>query len=192
MTHVLAAAAAEPSTHDTSRTSAGSRVRRGVAAVAVLAWAVGGCTPAAQEPRLDGGSASPSPSGSSPVESPELLAALGSGEVGHDAYLAGFQRFAACLSGEGYEVVVHDDSGPVVDYSIPEAAVVSGVDEECYAREFGPLDVAWQIAQSDTSEWARVARGCLEDRGIEAAGTVSEMEQQLTDAGVSVDECVVG
>ncbi|MBD3780151.1 MAG: hypothetical protein IE923_12925 [Micrococcales bacterium] len=169
----------------------GGQVRRGLAAAAVLAWVLGGCTPATQDARLDGGPPSPSPS-VSPVESPELLAALASGEVGHDAYLAGFERFAACLSREGHEVVVHDDSGPVVDYSIPGAAVTSGAEEDCYAREFGPLDVAWQVAQRDTSEWARVARRCLEDRGTEPAGTVDEMEQQLADARITVDECVVG
>lgn len=124
-------------------------------------------------------------------ESAELRDAMESG-VDFDSYLAGFQRFSACLESEGYGLVVHDADPPVVDYSIPEAAVDAGAEERCYIREFAPLDSAWQVANEDSSEWAEILRRCLGERGLAPADSLVDMEAQRTAADISPEECLIG
>ncbi len=112
-------------------------------------------------------------------------------EVDYDSYLSGFQRYSACLEAEGYRPIVHDADPPIVNYSVSEAAVSSGVDERCYIREFAPLDSAWQIANEDGSEWAETLRRCLAERGFNPAGSLAGMEEQRTMAGISPEECLI-
>lgn len=147
-------------------------------------------------PGAPGGSDVPATAESPPepqvTRSAELDAALARGAVDHDAYLAGFQRYSACLEAYGFALAHVGEDGPLLDYSIPADAVDSGADDECYLREFEPLDTAWQVANEDTSNWAQTARECLRERGIEPAATLAEMTEQLADAGVDHVECVIG
>lgn len=126
------------------------------------------------------------------TQSAELEAALQNGDVGYDAYLAGFQRYSACLAAAGHTILMRgEESGqPLLQYSIPGSAVDSGADEECYHREFEPLDTAWQIANEDSSLWAETARECLRARGYEPAETLAEMNDQLAAAGIEHLECL--
>ncbi|MEO8528890.1 MAG: hypothetical protein ABI435_07410 [Pseudolysinimonas sp.] len=73
-------------------------------------------------------------------------AALADGVVTREEYLAGFDRYAACLAEAGY-VVGANRSDLILGYSVSDAAVRSGVEGRCYVAEFGQLDMRWQIAQ---------------------------------------------
>ncbi|MFC0678298.1 hypothetical protein ACFFGH_10645 [Lysobacter korlensis] len=84
--------------------------------------------------------------------SDEQAAAMADGVVDVEEYKAGFERFSACLADAGYPLNpgVDKPSGEFVgdeqfiDYSIPNAAVESGVSMECYEREYLQLDITWQ------------------------------------------------
>lgn len=143
-----------------------------VGVVALLALA--GCTAA--------------PTSSGPIDSEvsaEQLAAVEDDEVTQDEYEAGFQRFRACMSAEGYEVIVSGEFNDTLNYAIPDAAVQSGVDEVCYTREFRLIDMAWQVAREDTSYSAQVLRDCLTENGITPEDTLKEMAQQAAEAGIT-------
>lgn len=108
-------------------------------------------------------------------------------DVTEDQYRAAFEEFAACMEDAGYALVIHDDSGTVIDYSIPGTVVGTPTESECYGP-FQPFDAAWQIANEDTSEGALHVRACLEEHGIEPVGTASGDWQQVIENDLE-DEC---
>jgi len=119
-----------------------------------------------------------------------LAESLADQEVSYDDYLAGFERFSSCMESEGYPLLIGDEVNMVVDYSVVEAAVVNGIEEYCYGREFEPLDVSWQIQREDTSEGAEMIRVCLRENGIDPAQTMAELTQQLESAGIATETCL--
>ncbi len=62
-------------------------------------------------------------------------------------YRSGFDRYRACLSDEGYELVSVNDTGPVIDYSVAAEAADLGIEGPCYKRHFYVVDLVWQLAQ---------------------------------------------
>ena len=92
--------------------------------------------------------------------------------VDQDSYRAAFDEFAACMDSAGYPVIVHDDSGTVVNYSIPGVVAGTPTEEECY-EPFRNIDMEWQVRNEDTSEGALAVRECLKDHGIEPVGTAA-------------------
>ncbi len=73
--------------------------------------------------------------------------ALADGVVTRDEYLAGLDRYIACMEASGWSVGVIDREAEVVDYRIE---AISGADDSrCYAAEFVELDMAWQISRED-------------------------------------------
>ncbi|PPH96806.1 hypothetical protein C5C56_13725 [Rathayibacter sp. AY1D1] len=82
-----------------------------------------------------------------PEASAEQQAALEDGTVTEDEYRAGFTRYAACMLAADYPLSIIDESGPIIDYTNNVDAVTSGVEGSCYAKEFGQLDMGWQIQQ---------------------------------------------
>ena len=71
--------------------------------------------------------------------------ALSDGSVSSDEYQAGFRRYQQCLADAGYELLLGDESGYLVDYSVPDAAVSSGT--ATAAARAVPLStsVAWEM-----------------------------------------------
>ena len=61
-------------------------------------------------------------------------------------YHAGFERYKACLADQGFLLSVADVTGPIISYTVPAAAVDSGVDQPCYKRHFRLLDIMWQFS----------------------------------------------
>ena len=59
-------------------------------------------------------------------------------------YRAGFERYRACLADQGFLLGVADGTGPIISYTVPGAAVDSGVDQPCYERHFRLVDIMWQ------------------------------------------------
>lgn len=81
-----------------------------------------------------------------PAPSAEQSAALVDGTVTEAEYRAGFERYAKCMSDEGYPVDVIDTTQKVIRYVNSGASVDSGVEGRCYASEFAQLDSGWQSA----------------------------------------------
>jgi hypothetical protein len=64
-------------------------------------------------------------------------------------YLAGFERYRACMSDRGYQLGKVDQTDVVLDFAVPNEAVASGADETCYLRHFKAVDMAWQMLHAD-------------------------------------------
>ncbi len=78
--------------------------------------------------------------------SPEVRDSLADSHVSSDEYELAFRRYEACLATEGYELLIEDDgTTPVIEYSVPAAAVDTGVDDVCYYENFYLVDTAWQV-----------------------------------------------
>lgn len=72
--------------------------------------------------------------------------ALSDDTVTREEYLAGLDRYQACIEEAGWTVVIVDRDAPVVDYRLDAGAVGDGSDLQCYAAEFEQLDTAWQLS----------------------------------------------
>lgn len=74
------------------------------------------------------------------------LEALADGVVTRDEYLAGFDRYVACMAELGFEVYGGDRGQEILSYAIPGNAGESGAANRCYEAEFYQVDSAWQVA----------------------------------------------
>lgn len=79
-----------------------------------------------------------------PQMSLEQQSAYADGEVSRDEYLAGFDRYAACLAGIGATVTVADPDAEVLDYTVDAAPALSEQAGRCYRFEFFSLDMTWR------------------------------------------------
>ena len=71
--------------------------------------------------------------------------ALADGVVTREEYLAGLDRYVACMEASGWQVYGIDREADVVSYSIE---AISGADDlRCYAAEFSELDMGWQVSR---------------------------------------------
>lgn len=93
-----------------------------------------------------------------PEPSAEQTAALADGVVSREEYVAGFDRYAACMAAAGFTVGGNRES-EIIAYSLSSEAVSSGADDQCYGFEFGQLDMEWQLAHPQTSPWQKAALG---------------------------------
>jgi len=87
-----------------------------------------------------------------PKPSAEYQAALADGIITRDEYLAGFGRYVTCLADAGYALQGMNTELEIIDYAIPGDVVDSGVEHQCYQREFYEIDMEWQIAHPQQSE----------------------------------------
>ncbi|GAA1725542.1 hypothetical protein [Microcella frigidaquae] len=71
--------------------------------------------------------------------------ALADGVVTREEYLAGLDRYVACMEASGWSVAVIDREADVVDYRIE--AISGDDDARCYAAEFMELDMGWQLSR---------------------------------------------
>lgn len=156
---------------------------RNLLAVIAVAVLLSGCAATASSP----------PSGSSPFPTDNMseaqIAELADGVVTSDEYHAAFDRFSACVTAGGFDLLVNGEEYDLIDYAIPGAARDAGVDEPCYFDEFAQVDTAWQLAHADTSYIAEVHRNCLIDNGITPEDTDEEMWQQMKDANIDPQSC---
>jgi hypothetical protein len=121
--------------------------------------------------------------------SPEQREALKDSVVTSDEYHAAYRRFASCMSQAGYSLIEGGEERGVIKYSVPGAAVDSGVDEKCYNREFSAVDASWQLAHEEESEGAEVLRACLKKFGLQSGADNAERQQILEEAGHTLQEC---
>ncbi|MEE6288131.1 hypothetical protein V2J52_10760 [Georgenia sp. MJ173] len=120
---------------------------------------------------------------------PEQREALIDGEVTQEEYNAGFERYRACLSAEGYEIHSIELVGVVWHFGVPAEAVDAGVEEECNFREYWFVDSEWQIMNRDDMHRIYTVNYCLSERGLATATTVAEAEQLLSEAGLDFAAC---
>lgn len=121
---------------------------------------------------------------------PEQREVLSDGEVTQDEYMAGFERFRACLRAEGYELRDVELVGVVWQGGIPAEAVDSGVEKTCYDRDFKFVDVVWQTSNQDESSLLDALRYCLQERGLGVPSTLAEAQRAVAGAGLDEASCV--
>lgn len=73
--------------------------------------------------------------------------ALADGNVTREEYLAGLDRYQACIEAAGWFFTIIDRDAPIVEFTFEAGAVGDGSDLRCYAAEFEQVDIAWQISQ---------------------------------------------
>lgn len=78
--------------------------------------------------------------------------ALADGVVTRDEYLAGLDRYEACMEAAGWSVMVVDRDALIIDYRIDSGAVSDGSDERCYYAEFSEIEPLWQVSAADNQE----------------------------------------
>jgi hypothetical protein len=89
--------------------------------------------------------------------------ALADGVVAREEYVAGFERYVACMADLGFEVHAGDTTSETIGYSIEGDAGLSGAAGHCYEAEFAQLDVEWQLAHPARSaaQQAALADGVI-------------------------------
>jgi hypothetical protein len=127
---------------------------------------------------------------SSTKSSAEQSAALEDSVVSREEYDEGFRRYQSCLSTAGYELVDVKEEYQVITFGIPASAVDSGVDADCYDKEFAQVDSTWQLSVEDQGKYATIFGQCLADAGLDSGGTKVEKEQRLESAGITIDDCL--
>jgi hypothetical protein len=110
--------------------------------------------------------------------------------VTRDEYDAGFRRFSSCLEEKGFALLNVREAFQVLTYGVPEDAVQSGAEEECYSREFAAVDTLWQVSVEDVGEYSMIWSECLKEAGLDSTGTKADKESRLESAGISIDECL--
>ncbi|MCU1422499.1 MAG: hypothetical protein JWN36_2150 [Microbacteriaceae bacterium] len=96
-----------------------------------------------------------------PPRSAAQLAALADGVVTHDEYIAGYNRFAGCLTAEGYPMEPTDPAYLETYGAVVSGAVDSGADARCYRSEFDQIDSDWQIHVSAVLDACLAAHGVV-------------------------------
>lgn len=156
---------------------------RHAAVVLALVLSVTGCTPTSSQEV--GVSASQSPN---PI-STQQEAALSSDVISQADYQAGFEAYRACMADKGYELIDAGLDGILYDYSIPAAAMDSGISDECYEFNWQQVDARWQDQNIDDSETAKIVSACLEKNGVEPAASYEENVALLTQYGIDPGTC---
>ena len=81
------------------------------------------------------------------------------------------------------------ESNKLLLFSVPDAAVQSGVDDHCYPSEFQWVDTIWQDKRANYSNSARAYAACLTKVGIKPKATEQEKLKQLERAHIDPGEC---
>jgi hypothetical protein len=126
-----------------------------------------------------------------PPTSEAQAEAMADGVVTREEYVAGFDRFKACMIGAGYHVDGGNRQAPIISYAIPSAAVDDGTERRCYEPEYMLIDTEWQLAHEDESSSTEFLRQCLREHGIEPAYPSAEVDQQLADNSIDpLEDCL--
>jgi hypothetical protein len=124
-----------------------------------------------------------------PTISAAQAAALADGKITYAEYEAGWRRYVACDAKAGYTVVKGGETNEVISGQVPDAAVTSGADAQCYDREFKQIDMIWQVSRENTSPQAVIFHKCLVAKGKTPAATYAGMVKQLQSLGIDPASC---
>jgi hypothetical protein len=64
--------------------------------------------------------------------------------ITRDEYKAAYFRYVSCVSDGGYELLQLGEINGTYDYAIPDEAVVSGINDTCYDKEFVYVEELWR------------------------------------------------
>lgn len=123
------------------------------------------------------------------------LAELADGTVTEEEYQASFERYRSCLREAGYELENIHTNGPFVGYSTPAAAVETGVDDECYFREYFATWDVWTGIHTEENERQNRIHRCAGENGLDTSTEsghpmpLADMERLLVEAGVDLETC---
>ncbi|NHC14516.1 hypothetical protein [Motilibacter deserti] len=177
---------AEPRTAGTGPSRRARRSRSAAAScVAAVIVATTGCG-------ADGGSTAQDPTAglSDSSMSDAQKSELADKKVTAAEYEAAFQRLQACFRAAGFDVLNVSRTAYMNDFSVPDAAMQSGVYDDCYAREYGAVDTVWQLAHEDESPTNQMYKECLRKRGVEPAQKSEDVKKQMDEADLSVQDCI--
>jgi hypothetical protein len=128
------------------------------------------------------------------VVSAEQAAALEDNVVTEEEYTAGYRRFVACLADKGYTVLELGRPSTLYEAGIPDAAVQSGADEECYNGEWSGIDLIWQTNNPERTILSDWYIACLKEVGIETedpgGSNNNELEKRMVEAGLTPGACI--
>lgn len=132
------------------------------------------------------------------VASPAQAAEIADRVASPAEYRAAYGRYRACMLAGGYEL---EAMPPVLavggrhTFAVPDEAVQSGVDGECYDREYKFVDILWQTALPVDPDEARTTderfRECLRERGIEPREAPADVDKQVRAAGIDIGDCLL-
>jgi len=123
--------------------------------------------------------------------SEEQQAAIADGEVDETEYTDGFERYESCMREAGWSLVGVDRTGYLIEYSVPDEAVVRGDDDRCSQREFAEIDTLWQLAHEDESYTTRLYQHCLREAGVDPAEDAAAVFAQLGEHDLDPKDCLV-
>lgn len=121
--------------------------------------------------------------------SAEQQAALADGVVIEEEYLAGFERFRACMRDGGFDLERVNRRGPIMYYDYSEESRLAGIADECYWREWQELDASWQIGHPEADEVFEALNYCLRREGHQTGTTMEEVERLFAAAGLERQTC---
>ena len=134
------------------------------------------------------------------AESDAQSSALADGKVTLAEYQAGFLRYSDCMTRAGYPLVgvKYDPQTLLYSARIPNRAVETGADSQCYSREFYKLDLAWQTdparskPPSDYSSLGGLLSKCLTLLGVPypSGQSAAQLQQILEHHGYTLDNCL--
>lgn len=108
---------------------------------------------------------------------------------------AAYERYRQCLSAAGFEISedpILKPDGTFMGGGLSDAAVQSGVDQECYEKEWSFTDTLFQSRPEFQNHPSRTQwmRDCLEERGIEPRDAADELFEQLQQEGIDPPDCL--
>ncbi len=87
---------------------------------------------------------------------------------------------------------IADGTGPLIRYTVPAAAVDTGVDQPCYEKHFRIVDIMWQLKHADETQDAenlRALNACLVENGEQPGADLDHAVGLMGDAHLSEQEC---
>ena len=130
------------------------------------------------------------PTGDLSAVSDQVREAVADGEVTFDEYEASYRAYSSCMAAEGFSLVEQaPDRNGVFNFSVPADALTSGAEAKCYEPLFGPVDIAYQVANENESAFADRLRACMAANDLRSGDTVDEMVEELKARGIDPFEC---
>ena len=114
------------------------------------------------------------------------------GKIARREYINGFNAFESCMNEDGFSLTSEREVGGIFEFSIPDAAVKSGVDQQCYQTHFAFVDATWQYENGEERAFIERVNRCLGldgGRGVAPLTTRIEAEEALAEGGRNISEC---
>lgn len=118
--------------------------------------------------------------------------ALMDGKITRSEYISGFNAFESCMNEGGFQLTSEREVGGIFEFSIPDEAVKSGVDQRCYLTHFAFVDATWQYENNEERAFIERVNQCLGldgGSGVAPRTTRIDAEEALAENGRNISEC---